>query len=309
MSVRSRHPTHRLYHIALPHRIAERFRRVPDHLFGYWLLLPGLIFLALFTYLPVIMSVIRSVHGPDGGLTGSNYRLMLADPVFMTALKNNVLYAVGVIPPAIALAMLMAWLVNGQLKGTGFLRLSFFSPSILPMVAVASVWLFFYTPGYGLFDTLLGAIGLDGPRWLGDPSTVLPSIMVMTIWKEAGFFMIFYLAALQNMSTELEEASQIEGASRWYHFRRITLPLLMPTTLFVMVVAFTNVFKIVDHLFIMTHGGPNNASQLLLFYIYEVSFRYLDKGYAAALTMVLVVLLVAVSLLQIRLLERRTHYQ
>jgi len=133
--------------------------------------------------------------------------------------------------------------------------------------------------------------------------------MVVTVWKEAGFFMIFYLAALQQMSPQLAEAAAIEGASRAYFFRRVTLPLLMPTTLFVLVNAVINAFRLVDHVVVMTRGGPDNATELLLYYIYEIGFRFWDSAYAAALTMVLLLLLGVVALLQFWFLERKVHYQ
>jgi sn-glycerol 3-phosphate transport system permease protein len=138
---------------------------------------------------------------------------------------------------------------------------------------------------------------------------VLPATMVMVVWKEAGFFMIFYLAALQNLPPELQEAAKIEGASRWYFFRRVTFPLLMPTTLFVLVNATINSFKLVDHLFILTKGGPDNASSLLLYYVYQVAFSFFDTGYAATLTVVLLVLLALLAVVQFLLIEKRVHYR
>ena len=280
-----------------------------DQAFAWAILAPGLIFLFAFTHYPIIRSVLNSGRSPGGEPTAANYELMFSDPVFWQVLRNNLLFMLGTVPTSIALAMLMAFWVNGKLRGRGFLRLAYFTPAILPMVAVASIWLFFYTPGYGPVDTLFNALGLPVRNWLGDPDTVLPALMVMTIWKEAGFFMIFYLAGLQNMSVELEEASTLEGASRWYHFRRVTFPLLMPTTLFVLIVAITNSFKLVDHLFIMTGGGPNNASNLLLYYIYEVAFSFIDLTYAATLTVALVVILGAIALAQYGFLEKRVHYR
>ena len=133
--------------------------------------------------------------------------------------------------------------------------------------------------------------------------------MVVTVWKEAGFFMIFYLASLQSMSPNLAEAAAIEGASRGYFFRRVTFPLLMPTTLFVLVNAVINAFRLVDHIVVMTRGGPDNATALLLYYIYEIGFRFWDSAYAAALTMVLLAILGVVALAQFWVLERRVHYQ
>src|SRR5699024_12475344 len=129
-----------------------------------------------------------------------------------------------------ALAILMAVWVNNKLKGQGFVRLAYFTPTILPMVAVASIWQFFYSPGIGTIDQILGMLGLPTLNWLGNTSTVLPAMMVMLIWKQAGFFMIFYLAGLQNLSPELEEASVLEVASRLYHVRRVSFQLLTPTS-------------------------------------------------------------------------------
>lgn len=290
-------------------RRRRRRRRGGDQLFAWALLTPALIVLIGFTHYPIVRSAWSSATSSGGDLTAANYDMMLSDPVFWQVLRNNLWFVLGTVPTSMALAMLMAVWVNGKLKGRGFLRLAYFTPAILPMVAIASIWLFFYTPGYGPIDGLLSALGIPVRNWLGDPSTVLPALMVMTIWKEAGFFMIFYLAGLQNMSVELEEASSLEGASRWYHFRRVTFPLLMPTTLFVLVVAVTNAFKQVDHLFIMTGGGPNNASSLLLYYIYEVAFSFIDLPYAATLTIALVVILGTIALLQFAILERRVHYR
>ena len=131
----------------------------------------------------------------------------------------------------------------------------------------------------------------------------------MTVWKEAGFFMIFYLAALQHIPPELHEAAKLEGASRWYFFRRVLFPLLMPTTLFVLINAVLNSFKLVDHLFVLTKGGPDNASNLLLYYIFESAFSYFDTNYAATLTVVLLALLAIMALVQFFVLDRRIHYR
>ena len=215
----------------------------------------------------------------------------------------------GTIPISIALALVMALWVNRRLPGRGFLRLAYFTPTILPMIAVANIWLFFYTPEYGLLEQITGALGRPRHNWLGSKETALPALMAVTIWKEAGFFMIFYLAALQSMSPHLREAAAIEGASRWYFFRRVTFPLLMPTTLFVLVNAVINAFRLVDHIVVMTRGGPDNATALLLYYIYETGFRFWDSAYAAALTMVLLLLLAVAAIVQFAFLERRTHYQ
>jgi sn-glycerol 3-phosphate transport system permease protein len=234
---------------------------------------------------------------------------MLEDPVFWKALRNNAWFALATIPASIALALLMALWVNERIAGRAFLRMAYFTPTVLPMVAVANIWLFFYTPQYGLLEQVRGAFGLPAQNWLGDQATALGAVTAVAVWKEAGFFMIFYLAALQQQSPELREAAALEGCGRWTFFWRVTFPLLMPTTLFVLVNAVINAFRLVDHIVVMTRGGPDNASSLLLFYIYETGFKFWDAGYAAALTAVLLAVLALLAALQFGLLERRTHYQ
>src|SRR5947207_15235449 len=281
-----------------------------------WLrLLPAAALLALFTHYPAVATLWQSFHSTPRAGRGSafvgvdNYRALADDPIFWQSLSNNLRYAGGTIPLSIALALLMAAWVNGKIAGRGLLRLAYFTPTILPMIAVANIWLFFYTPEYGLLATITNAFGLPTHNWLGSKNTALACLMAVTVWKEAGFFMIFYLAALQQMSPQLADAAAIEGASRWYFFRRVTFPLLMPTTLFVLVNATINSFKLVDHLFILTKGGPDNASNLLLYYIYQVAFSFFDTAYAATLTVVLLALLGGFAVLQFQLIERRAHYR
>jgi len=284
-------------------------------MYGWLMLLPAMTLLVMFTHYPAVANLWHSFYSTPKGEHPSvfigldNYRNLVADPIFWQSLRNNLIYAAGTIPLSIALALLMAVWVNGRIAGKGFLRLAYFTPTVLPMIAVANIWLFFYTPEYGLVEQISKGLGFPSHNWLGSQSTALGCLMVVTVWKEAGFFMIFYLAALQSMSPNLAEAAAIEGASRWYFFRRVTFPLLMPVTLFVLVNAVINAFRLVDHIFVMTRGGPDNATSLLLYYIYEIGFRFWDSSYAAALTMVLLVMLGLAALAQFAFLERRTHYQ
>jgi sn-glycerol 3-phosphate transport system permease protein len=289
--------------------------RSTQWLYGWLLLLPAAALLALFTHYPAIATLWHSFLSTAKGSRPSvwvgldNYAQLADDPIFWQALANNLWYALGTIPLSIALALLMAVWVNGNIAGRSLLRLAYFTPTVLPMIAVANIWLFFYTPDYGLLEQVLGAFGGGGHNWLGSKNTALGCLMVVAVWKEAGFFMIFYLAALQSISPHLAEAAAIEGASRWHFFRRVTFPLLMPTTLFVLVNAVINAFRLVDHVVVMTRGGPDNATELLLYYIYEIGFRFWDSAYAAALTMVLLVILGLAALIQFGVLERRVHYQ
>jgi sn-glycerol 3-phosphate transport system permease protein len=292
-----------------------RAARLQTHVYGWLLLLPAAVLLVTFTHYPTVATVIQSFFSTAKGERAAefvgleNYQFMLEDDLFWQVLGNNVVFALGTIPASIALAMLMAMLVNERIPGRGLARMAYFTPTILPMVAVANIWLFFYTPDYGLLDQIRGLFGFGSHNWLGDPNTVMGCIIVMTIWKEAGFFMIFYLAALQAIPPELREVTMLEGAGKWYYFRRVVFPLLMPTTVFVLVNAVINSFKLVDQLFILTKGGPDNASNLLLYYIYQVAFDYWDTAAAATLTVVLLAILVTASVSQFYFLERRTHYQ
>lgn len=283
---------------------------------GWLLVLPAAVLLAAFTHYPAVATLLHSFYStpkanrPAVWVGLENYRAMTQDPVFWQVLGNNLWFALGTIPASIALAMLMATWVNGKLHGRAFLRLAYFTPTILPMIAVANIWLFFYTPTYGLLEQItVDLLGLPSHNWLGTPSTVLACLIVVTVWKEAGFFMIFYLAALQAIPPALAEAAAIEGAGRWTYFRRVVFPLLMPTTLFVLVNAVINSFRLVDHIIVMTRGGPDNASSLLLYYIYDVAFKFWDSSYASALTIVLLAILASAAIMQFAFLEKRTHYQ
>lgn len=299
---------------------AARTKLGAETIQAYLLILPAVALLATFTHIPAIATLIESLYTTPRGnrparfIGLDQYRTLLEDPVFWQAFTNNLVYAAITIPVSVALALAMALAVDSKRSnasgwGRATLRLAYFTPTMLPMIAVANIWLFFYTPDYGLLDQLGHLAGLGRHNWLGDPALALPSLMAVAVWKEAGFFMIFYLAALQQIPPSLAEAAALEGASRSQYFRRVLFPLLMPTTLFVLINALINSVRMVDHLFVMTRGGPDNASTLLLYYIYQVGFSFWDTGYAAALTVVVLATLGIVAFLQLRFLDRRTHYQ
>ena len=286
-----------------------------DTLIGWALVAPAMSLLVWFTHWPALASLIESFQStarprrPSRFVGLANYEQVLSDPVFWQAFWNNLWYAAATIPAAIALSLAMALWVNDRIPGRTFARMAYFTPTVLPMIAVANIWLFFFTPQYGLLEQVTGLFGLPSHNWLGTRDTALGAVALVAVWKEAGFFMIFYLAALQGIPPVLAEAARLEGASRWTYFRRIQFPLLMPTTLFVLVNAVINAFRTVDQIIIMTRGGPDNATSLLLFYIYETGFKYWDTAYAATLTVVLLGMLGTVAALQYGWLERRVHYR
>ncbi|WP_209001566.1 carbohydrate ABC transporter permease [Stappia indica] len=290
--------------------------RSREWIHAWLLLLPALFFLFAFTHVPAVMTLWNSFHSTPRGRRPArfigldNYERMMGDPIFWKVLGNNLWFAFGTIPLSVGIAIVMALWVNDRLAGRGFVRMAYFTPTVLPLIAVANIWLFFYTPGFGLIDQVGSALfGWPQTNWLGDPSTALNAVIVVTVWKEAGFFMIFYLAALQAIPPSLVEAAKIEGAGRWTIFWRITFPLMMPTTLFVSINAVINSFRLVDHIFILTNGGPDNASSLLLFHIYETAFKYWETGYGATLTVAMLAILCALAIGQFFFFDRRVHYK
>ncbi|MFG1295573.1 carbohydrate ABC transporter permease [Xanthobacter variabilis] len=297
-----------------PDPIARQQRRL-QALYGWMLLSPALILLTVFAFLPAFATVWGSLYSRGtarrpavfNGL--ENYADLAADPTFWTVLGNNLVYAAVTIPVSIALALAMALWADSRIPLRGFVRSAYFTPTVLPMVAAANLWLFFYTPGLGVIDSFTSLFGLPAVNWLGQPQTALGAVMVVTVWKEAGFFMIFYLAALQTIPPDLKEAALVEGASRLTYLRRVLLPLLMPTTAFIFINALINSVKLIDHLFILTKGGPNNATKLVLYWIWEMAFSYFDRPHAAAMTVLVLLVLGAVAVFQFAVLDKRIHYR
>jgi sn-glycerol 3-phosphate transport system permease protein len=267
-----------------------------------WLLiLPALVLLVAFTHYPALTTLWDSFFSTPRGSHPAiyvgldNYAALRDDPVFWQALRNNFVYAAWTIPASVILALVMALAVNTAIPGRALLRMAYFTPTMLPMIAVANIWLFFFTPDYGLFDSIAGWFGLGRHNWLGDTATALPAMIVVAVWKDAGFFMIFYLAALQAMPPDLAQAAAVEGSSRWNFFRLVN--------------AVINAFRLIDQIVVMTQGGPDNATTLLLYYIYETGFHFWDTATAATLTVVLLALLGILAALQFGVLGRRIHYR
>jgi sn-glycerol 3-phosphate transport system permease protein len=294
------------------HARFERRRRI---LYAWMLLSPALILLSLFAFIPSATTLWASLfsrgtrRNPSEFVGTGNYADLFADPTFAKVAVNNLIYAGVTIPVSIVIALAMALWANSRIAGRGFVRTAYFTPTMLPMIAAANIWLFFYTPGLGVLDQIGALFGFGSVNWLGRPETALWAVIIVTIWKEAGFFMIFYLAALQTIPPDLKEAADIEGTSRWTYTRRVVLPLLMPTTIFVAVNALINSVKLIDHLFILTKGGPSDASKLVLYYIWELAFAFFDRPQAAALTVMVLVVLGIVAAIKFTILDRRTHYQ
>ncbi len=280
----------------------------------YLLILPTLFFVAIFTIWPTINSFYMSFFRQRLNLARfreptfigiENFVNLFSDPRFIQVLKNTIIYVIGTVPLAIFLAFLFAFLVNQRIRGVGLSRLSFFHPSILPMVSAATIWMFFLTPDYGIFNEAIYFLGYRGPQnWTANPNLALISIMIVALWKNAGYYMIFYLAGMQNLPSEVFEAATLDGASTWQKLRYITFPLLRGTTLFITTIAIIGAFQTVDQIFVLTQGGPSGASTTLLYYLWQVRFEFQDVGKASAITVVLIVLLLLFTVTNFVLSER-----
>ncbi|HVJ35100.1 MAG TPA: sugar ABC transporter permease [Terriglobia bacterium] len=277
------------------------------------LLAPSLALLALFTYWPIFQVLYQSLSvetfGGKAHLGLDNFRRLFADPHFGKAVWNNVIYGIATIIPSIALSLLFAVGLKESTRLSAILRACFVFPTLIPLVAAAALFTFIFLPRFGLIDYQLGRFGLSAVNWLGDPDLALASVIAITIWKNAGYYMLFFLAGLQGIPEDLHEAARVEGATTLQRFRRVTLPLLMPTMTFVFVIALLQVLTTVDHIILMTSGGPNDATNLILFYIYEQAAQNYDAGLAAAATVVSLAGLLALSLISLRTLEHGIHYE
>lgn len=288
---------------------ADRRKKIKSSFVAYAMLLPAFVFLFLFTLYPVGSSIYSSLFKDNLSVITpqfvglKNYAGLAKDVVFVQSFKNNLLIAAVTVPVSIILSVSMALFTDKIRIVKAFARTAFFYPTILPMVAVANIWLFIYTPGYGL----LGQLGFD-LRILSDPKKAIWGIIVMLIWKQAGYLMIFYISGLQGISGELYEAAKLDGASPFQIFRSITWPLLRPTTIYVSIISLTNAYKMVDHLYIMTKGGPNNTTNMLLYYIFQTGFDFWDAGRASAMTVVLVAMLLVITGVQFFTQDKNTYY-
>lgn len=281
---------------------------------GWLLIAPALVFMITFTVFPVFRSVYLSLCKYKLGMAApefiglENYIKLFSNKLFWKVMGNTIYFALITIIPSMVAGLGLAVLVNRKGRHIGFVRTAYFYPVVMPMIAIASIWMFIYMAKNGLFDQLLMTFGFEPMNVLSDKDKVLPAMAVMYVWKEAGYMMVFFLSGLKAISPEVLEAAKIDGASSWQTFRKVQLPLLAPTFLFVTTVAFTNSFKLVDHVMIMTEGGPNNASTLLLYYIYQQGFTNFNYGVSSALTVIMLAMLLVTSLPRFISEDKKVHY-
>ena len=292
----------------------KKQRELRNTLIGWLLVMPSLIFMAAFTVWPVFRSIWLSLTKYKLGMSApefiglKNYISLAGSSLFWKVMGNTLFFALITIVPSMVVGLFLATLVNRKSRLIGFVRTSYFYPVVMPMIAIASIWMFIYMAKNGLLDQMLISMGLQPMNILSSKKTVLPAMAFMYVWKEAGYLMVFFLSGIQSISTDVNEAARIDGANSWTIFRKITLPLLAPTFLFVSTIALTNSFKLVDHVVIMTEGAPNNASTLLLYYIYQQGFTNFNSGVSSALTTVMLLLLMVVALPRFLSQDKKIQY-
>jgi multiple sugar transport system permease protein len=303
---------------AAPAPRTERPRKVRKYgrketLVAYGLLAIPLLGTLMFRVLPGIGSFWLSftqwnlITAPE--MVGlANFERMLTDPLFWKATLNTIYYVGVTVPLVVAVSLGMALLLNRKVRGIGVFRTIYFLPVVSSMVAVAVMWRWMLNPDYGLVNAFLALFGIDGPSWLGTSQWAMPSIIMVSVWREVGFYMIILLAALQGVPRNLLEAASIDGAGPWQRFWGVTFPMISPSVFLVSIMALINNFQAFDLMYVMTEGGPQNATTNLVVYLYQQGFQFFDIGYGSAIALVLFLMILGITLLQWRVGERRVVY-
>jgi ABC-type sugar transport system permease subunit len=281
-------------------------------LWGMIFALPAMVFFVLFAIYPILRTFYLSffdysVVDPAVYTGTSNYRAIIGDDRFMTSLRNSFEYVAFTYIPVLIVALLLAMALNTQIRGRGIFRTVYFIPVVMSWVVVSVIWkLIFHRNGL-LNATFLDPLGIPPKNWLTDMSLAPDAIVMMSIWKELGFFMVIFLAGLQNVRSDLLEAAKTDGANPWQAFRSITLPLLQPTILFASVIAMITGLQVFIPQFVMTNGGPVDATMVLTLNIYQTAFVFLDGGKAAAMSVVLFCIIAVITLVQFWLYRSRAY--
>jgi multiple sugar transport system permease protein len=294
-------------------RLAPRGRTVQEALWGYLLIAPTLILLGIFFYLALGASLLISFTDweilTEARWVGlRNYERLLQDKVFLQSLWNSARYVLMSIPIGQSLSLLLALALNARLPLRNLFRLVYFLPVLTMSVAIAVVWKWIYNPAYGPLALLFQWLGWEPLKWLSDVNLAMWSIVIINVWLGIGYNMVIMLAGLQNIPRDYYEAAQVDGANRRRQFWHITLPLLTPTLFFTTITSFINGLQLFDMVFIMTQGGPLNTTRTVVFHIYEEGIKAFRAGSSSAAAWILFVIIMAVTLVQLRMQRRWVHY-
>lgn len=285
-----------------------------DHLLFLAFIAPNFFLLGAFSYWPLLYQAYLSLTrwdmiAPTKTFVGANnYRFMFSEPGFHRVLLNTGYFTGSVLVGSLVLGLALAMLLNQRLRGRTLVRGIVFAPFVLSGAAIGLVWSYIFDPVYGLMRVVLGWFGVASPNWLVSTTWAMPALIIVYLWKNAGYSAIIYLAGLQNIPNELYDAAKVDGVTEWQKFRHITLPLLSPTTFFLLVTTLIFSIQAFDVIAVMTKGGPVNATTTLIWYLYQQGFVAFRAGLAAAVGMILFVLLLVVTLFQVYFVQRRVHY-
>lgn len=288
---------------------------IKQNLIGYSFILPSLLGYVTFVVMPVAYSFILSFMKWDGSKTAKefvglqNFINIFQDRIFIKTLIHTIQYSVMTVPVTIILALLVAVLLNHKIRGIAVFRTAYFFPYVASIVAVGAVWNLLFQPDFGPINSFLRNIGIsDPPRWVLDIDWAMIVVSIVSVWKYVGYYMVVYLAALQGISETLYEAASIDGATTWQKLVYVTIPLLTPTTFFVTIMLTIQCFKVFDLIFIMTGGGPGNATKTIVNYIYDKAFVSWDFGLASAGAMILFIVVLVITLIQFRSEKKWVSY-
>jgi multiple sugar transport system permease protein len=298
-----------------PHARAKPLHSNSSLILALSFLLPALVVFALFTYFPLVTVIRMSLTDsdmmkPNPNFVGlENYAKLISSREFWSSFTITAIFAVGVTTLEVGLGMALGFLMNAPTRMQSLLRGAVFTPTVISISATAILWNFFLNPQGGPVNRALGFVGLPSVGWLTDPNMALASVILIAVWKGVGLPAVLYMAGLQSISRELEEAAVVDGASRWQVATRVTIPLLAPTTMVVFFLSLVGTFQSYSLVLLLTQGGPVGSTTLLGYYIYQNAFQFFQMGYASAISVVLFLLLLILAYLQFRVSERRVHYQ
>jgi multiple sugar transport system permease protein len=281
---------------------------------GYLFIAPTIIGLLVFTAGPIIMAAFLSFTSwdlitPPEWVGFSNYAEAAQDELFHQSMGNTVYYTLGTVPAGVFLSLLLAIAMNQRLRGIIFYRTLYFLPIVSSVVTISLLWTWIYYPDFGILNYLLRLAGLDSINWLQSTTWAMPAIIIMSIWAGLGYNMVILLAGLQGIPQELYDAAQIDGAGPIQTFWYVTIPMLSPVIFFVIVLSLISSFQVFSSAYVMTQGGPLNATLTIVYLIFNQGFRYFHMGYASALAFVLAAIILVLTLIQLRLQSRWIYYE
>lgn len=293
---------------------SKRRRQLSKNLVAYSFILPNLLGFAVFTLVPIVFSLGLAFMSWDGANRISwaglhNFRKLSDDRTFNIALKNTLWYVGGTVPLTMVCSLGLAVLLNQPIRGRNIFRTIYFFPYVASLVAVAVVWNMLFFPSAGPVNELLRALGVENPpRWSASVDWAMPTVIMASIWRGMGYYMVIYLAALQGIPSILYESAKIDGANAWQRFRYITVPMLTPATFFISIMLTISSFKVFDLILVMTNGGPGRATNVLVIHTYNTAFRQFKFGYSSAIAMVLFALVMGITIIQFYMERRWVEY-